>query len=128
MVPDPIICEKPSLVGEGEDENKELFPSCAITRAMAKKLGCAEPTVSQKLDTGNGVTEDLGETFLFKMLESEGNFSPVGQHSQSKGDVFGLQEMLDDTPLTRDKLISEQESDVELKGLSQQGLSPEEMK
>ena len=128
VVPDPIICEKPSLVGEGEEENKELFPSCAITRAMAKKLGHAEPTVSQKLDTGNNITEDLNETFLFKMLESEGNFSPVGQHSQSKGDVFGLQEMLDDTPLTRDKLISEQESDVELKGLSEQVLSPEEMK
>ncbi|XP_062567274.1 uncharacterized protein LOC134229543 [Saccostrea cucullata] len=35
VVPDPIICEKPSLIGEVEEENKELFPSCAITRAMA---------------------------------------------------------------------------------------------
>ena len=128
VVPDPIICEKPSLIGEWEEENKELFPSCAITRAMAKKLERAEPTVSQRLDTGNDITEDLDETFLFKMLESEGNFSPVSQHSQSKGDVFGLQEMLDDTPLTRDKLISEQESDVELKGLTEQVSSPEVMK
>ena len=38
MVPDPIICEKPYLIGEGEEENKELFPSCAISRAIAKKL------------------------------------------------------------------------------------------
>ena len=57
---------------------------------------------------------------LFKMLESEANFSPVSQHPQSKGDVFGLQEMLDDTPLTRDKLIFEEVSDVELKCLSEQ--------
>ena len=47
VVPDPIICEKPSLIGEGEEENKELFHTCAITRVMAKKLGHAEPTVSQ---------------------------------------------------------------------------------
>ena len=63
------------------------------------------------MDSGNDITEDLDATFLFKILESEADFSPVSQHSQSKGDVFGLQEMLDDTPLTRDKLISEQESD-----------------
>ena len=56
---------------------------------MAKKLGHAEPTVSQKFDTNNYITEDLDDTFLFKMLESEDNFSPVSQHSQSKGDVFG---------------------------------------
>ena len=38
VAPDPIICEKPNLIGEGEEENKELFPSCAISRAMAKKV------------------------------------------------------------------------------------------
>ena len=60
------------------------------------------------------------------MLKSEGNCSPVSQNSQSKGEVFGLQEILEDTHLTRDKLISEQESDVELKCLSEQVLSAEE--
>ena len=35
----------------------------------------------------------------------------------SKCDGFGLQKMLNDTPLTRDKFTSQQESDVELKGL-----------
>ena len=34
--------------------------------------------------------------------------------------------MLNNTPLTRDKLISEQESDIEFKGLNKQVLSPEE--
>ena len=72
------------------------------------------------MDTGNDITGNLDETFLFKMLESEAYFSPVNEHSQSKGDVFGLQEMLDDTPLTRDKLIFEEVSDVELKCLSEQ--------
>ncbi|XP_062610561.1 uncharacterized protein LOC134272333, partial [Saccostrea cucullata] len=124
MVPDPIICEKPSLIGEIEEENKELFPSCAITRAMAKKLGHAEQTVSQKLDTGKDLSIDLDETFLSAVLDSESHISSEDQ--QSKGDVFGLQEMLDNTPLTRDKLISEQESDVELQGLIEQALSPEE--
>ena len=124
VVPDPIICEKPSLIGEVEEENKELFPSCAITRAMAKKLGHAEQTVRQKLDTGKDLSIDLDETFLSAMLDSESHISSEDQ--QSKGDVFGLQEMLDNTPLTRDKLISEQESDVELQGLIEQALSQEE--
>ena len=83
---------------------------------MLSNKDIAESTVSQKLNTENDITEELVDTFLFKMLKSQGNFSPVSQHSQSKGDVFGLQGMLDDTPLTRDKL-SEQKWDVELKGL-----------
>ncbi|XP_062586991.1 uncharacterized protein LOC134248592 [Saccostrea cucullata] len=87
VVPDPIICEKPSLIGEIEEENKELFPSCAITRAMAKKIGHAEQTVNQKLDTGKDLSIDLDETFLSAMLDSESHISSEDQ--QSKGDVFG---------------------------------------
>lgn len=37
VVPDPVICEKPSPIGEGEEENNELFPLSPITIAMAKK-------------------------------------------------------------------------------------------
>ena len=73
-VPDPILCEKPSIIGVEEEENNDLYRSCSFTKGMTKKLGHAKPTVSQKLDTGNEITEDLGEPFLFKMLESEANF------------------------------------------------------
>ena len=52
----------------------------------------------QNIQTENNITIDLDKTFLFKMLESEGNISRSNQHSQSNGDVFGLQEMFDDTP------------------------------
>ncbi|XP_061190377.1 uncharacterized protein LOC133198276 [Saccostrea echinata] len=122
VVPDPIICEKPSLIAEVEEENKELFPSCAITRAMAKKLGHDK----QKLDTGKDFSVDLNGTFLSEMLESEGHISPENQKSKSKSNVLGLEEMLDNTPLTRVELISEQESDAELQGLIEQAMSPEE--
>ena len=50
------------------------------------------------------------------------------EDSRSKGDAFVLWEMLVYTPLTRDKLISEQESNVNWEDLNQQILSPDETK
>jgi hypothetical protein len=124
VVPDPIICEKPSLTFDGE--NTELSPSCEITRSMTKKLGHAEQTASQKLEIGESSSLDLNETFLLELMSAEGHIPSYNQQSQSNIDMLGLLEMSDNTPLTEEKLISEQKSDVELQGLNAQVLSPEE--
>ena len=50
------------------------------------------------------------------------------EYSQSKGDAFVLWAMLVNTPLTRDTLMSEQESDVNWEGLNEQILSTDETK
>lgn len=57
-MPDPVVCNRPSIIGE--EENKELFPSCAVTRAMAKKLRDPDLKVSRdKLDKGNDLNIGL---------------------------------------------------------------------
>uniref|UniRef100_A0A8W8MZ15 Integrase catalytic domain-containing protein n=1 Tax=Magallana gigas TaxID=29159 RepID=A0A8W8MZ15_MAGGI len=126
VVPDPVVCNRPSIIGE--EDNKELFPSCAVTRAMAKKLRDPDLKISREgLDKGNDLNIGLNETFMSNLLKSESHTSSENQHQHaSKDDVLGLHEMFDKTPLTRDRLISEQESDLETKGLSTQVLSPEE--
>lgn len=50
------------------------------------------------------------------------------EHSQSKGDAFVLWAMLVYTPLTRDTLMFEQESDVNWECLNEQILSTDETK
>jgi hypothetical protein len=102
VIPDPIICDKPTLAF---DENTELFPSCAITRSMAKELGHAEQTASQKLEIGESFSLDLSETFLSDLLSAEGHIPSENQQSQSNIDMLGLPEMSDNTPLTKEKRV-----------------------
>jgi hypothetical protein len=98
VMPDLIICDKANLAFD--EENAELFPFCAITKSMAKRLGHAEQTASQKLEIGDS-SLDLSDTFLSDLLSAEGHIHSENQHSQSNIDMLGLPEMLDNTPLTK---------------------------
>ena len=63
-VADPIVCEK--VIDAGEEENQELFPACAITRAMKRKEEAEiERTPVRKLSNFlDDDTFDLYDTFL----------------------------------------------------------------
>ena len=55
---------------------------------MAKKLGPAEQTASQKLEIGESSSLDLSETFLSDLLSAEGHIPSDNQQSQSNEGIM----------------------------------------
>lgn len=127
MVPDPILCDNPSI---GGDEENEIFPSCAVTRAMAKKI--------ESTDKGWELYKEvdyfsLEDTFLNQFVSDQTSVDKIDRDVHSVENARSSidctkrpSDLIGDIPLTRDKLIAEQETDNELKVLSQKALTLEE--
>ena len=98
MTSEPSTTDKMS-----EDETTDLYPSCAVTRAMAKKA----------LEVDSSCI-DLSETF-------------VGHQDQNISDQRESSDEKSDLSLSRAQLIAEQENDPEIKDLASKALSQEEL-
>jgi hypothetical protein len=66
VVPDPIVCEKLTSDVAFEDENDDLYTTCAITRSMTRRKEVEEDV--QPLDpTGSSHDFDLSYIFLIDL-------------------------------------------------------------
>ena len=78
-VVNPVMTEKPEVtttIDPIEDEIPDLYPSCAVTRAMAQKANIENAQVGKS--TNSGYTYDLSDTFLSSMYnESDQQTSRV---------------------------------------------------
>ena len=115
VVPDPIVSKEPCVKEECEEEQK-IFPACAVTRAMSKKLS-DEVQINK---TGNDL--ELENTFMTKVNEDEGYF-PIEKEVKSVEDKDHSKDLL-----SRNRLIIEQKKDPVLVELCQRSLSEEEAK
>ena len=139
VVADPIVCEK--VIDAGEEENQELFPACAITRAMKRKEEAViERTPVQK--SNNFLDDDtfvLYDTFL---AHCENDYLDLTFPTTSKLKSTSSQETKCHVPLSdetaqtpfkadkdiisREQLLTEQLKDADILQLSQRALPPEE--
>ncbi|KAI5620496.1 hypothetical protein C0J50_19963 [Silurus asotus] len=134
VVPSVQLTSKPSI----EDESKlnlEFFPSCAVTRAMAKQAGEEENSVQSstllkhdldlsgnRLDSGSSKSScfnELSDTFLGAFFDQDVISSP-----QEVGNDLHVS---DDLSLSRKQLITEQSSDPEIAELREKALPDEEI-
>ncbi|XP_072046476.1 uncharacterized protein [Amphiura filiformis] len=109
VFPDPIMTDKPCLQDDGTQEN-DIYPACAVTRAMSKQASLEAIEESRV----NDQSYDLEDTFLTKSEGEQKTPDPV-QIRDSKQD-----------PLNHNKLIFEQENDPEISILGQRALTPQE--
>ena len=118
VVPDPIVSKQPCLIEEVEEDSK-IYPACAVTRAMSKKL-LDEDQNTQNFEIDTDEQSGLEGTFLARLNEEESNESKdvPSVNEDKKGH--------DKDPLTRDKLIVEQKRDPVLVELCSQSLSQQE--
>lgn len=136
VVPSVQLTVKPST--EEIMEDPDVFPSCAVTRAMAKKAKAEEEDVQSGTlthhdrvschDSVNGSNksycfDDLSDTFLNSVFDQDLGSS---QNSDSLESKKSLQDV-DDISLTRKQLIKEQISDPELSGLRDKALPDDEI-
>ena len=125
VVADPKVTSKPiTLVSTEKLEEviPGIFPSCAVTRAMAKKAQEEPKDCKQSTD----VLVDLSDTFLNNYdhdVQNSSDTNPKARVDSEKQDSIDCQ----DVSLSKSKLISEQEDDPELAPLFKLVLPPVEL-
>ena len=120
VMANPCVSAKPELNTNPEETKLHVpgvFPSCAITRAMARQLKESE------VDRLPNVTD---EGYAQNLTES----SVVGDQEEPEINLLGNHDMPVDTdgnpPLTHSQLIRDQQADPELVALSQTSITEEE--
>ena len=125
VVADPKVTSKPiTLVSTEKLEEviPGIFPSCAVTRAMAKKAQ-EEPKDCKK---STDALVDLSDTFLNNYghdVQTSSDTNPKVRVDSEKQDPIDCE----DVSLSKSKLISEQEKDPDLASLFKLVLSPVEL-
>ena len=124
VVADPKVTSKPITLVSTEKLQEVIpgiFPSCAVTRAMAKKAQEEPKDCKQSTD----VLVDLSDTFLNNYDHDVQNYytNPKARVDSEKQDSIDCQ----DVSLSKSKLISEQENDPELAPLFKLVLPPVEL-
>ena len=116
VITDPCMCSTPRLSTESEESELQrsgVFPSCAITRAMAKK---------NTDSAGDTMTELVGQ--MDNSLTDLSTLSHSNEPHSTK--VTGEQGALTSPQLTRDQLIKDQQADQDLSIIAQRAGSEQE--
>ena len=131
----PIVSDQPCVDEVLEQENCEIFPSCAVTRAMSKKLAQDEASV------GDQPFVDLDDTFFANMVDNVSHDSnEIKSHDEQGSDdsneIRSREEQSSDSlssvpsdklhntdSLSTNQLIIAQANDPELKSLIKKSLS-----
>ena len=116
VMTDPCMCSTPRLSTESEESELQrsgVFPSCAVTRAMAKKNADS---------AGDTMTELVGQ--MDNSLTDLSTLSHSNEPHSTK--VPGEQGALTSPRLTRDQLIKDQQADQDLSIIAQRAGSEQE--
>ena len=105
----PSIGVKDSAFNDPSLQDSEVYPSCAVTRAMARKLESEEADTGQVNDNFQG----LHDSFLADLEDTCDSGMPVKGVKSEQAD---LRDIGKDT-LSRGKLLQEQETDSDILAL-----------
>ena len=106
MIADPKVVLEPVTSSHTEkiaEEIPAVFPSCAVTRSQAKKIAKEQ---NSSLDTEDDII-DLSQTFMDSSEDPGSSRSSCNSLSDSSD---GREESVSDIPLSRNRLVEEQEN------------------
>ncbi|XP_063963929.1 uncharacterized protein LOC135156194 [Lytechinus pictus] len=120
VVPCPVVSAIPCESSKTEQlvaEFPTVFPSCAVTRSMAKKV--ESESKSSELDEVN-----LGDSFFCRLVddECESNVNEGAGETQSTEEKNKCEPM----PISKSKLLEEQQKDPQLVSMFERAISEEE--
>ena len=101
VVVNPVMTEKPEVtitIDPIEEEIPDLYPSCAVTRAMAQKANVENAREGKS--TNSDYTYDLNDTFLSSMYKER-------DQQTSRACLPEKQDIDQNAPLTQDKDLIE---------------------
>ena len=123
VVVNPLVTANPSLdqIDPIEIEIPDLYPGCAVTRAMAKKTLSNEVEISLS-DTFMGHLPEVTSTSVYDRIDlhsSDPSVSTSSNNSSNQGEEF--------SQLSKSQLLKEQENDPELNSLFQMATADSEI-
>ena len=122
VVADPIVCEKITSDVAFDDEDDDLYPACAVTRAMAKKKQAENTPALNKDYPSKDI--DLYDTFMSTIDDSVPR--NIDKSPSVPGDDQKLPLDRGKDALSREQLLSEQTKDPDIVRLSKRALSLDE--
>ena len=156
VIPSPVVTDKPKIQGAIDPilvEIPDLYPSCAVTRAMTQKAKLSKPPITNSVsseydladtflsrifsDENNGYSdvsmtqssENVFETLVVNKKDSNGQFiSDTSQFSSNPSKDYGFYETSQDFQVfARENLIAQQKKDPEIYSLFKKALSEDEI-
>ena len=115
----PVVSSSPCESSETDElvaEFPVVFPACAVTRSMAKKVESEKKS--------NEIDVDLGDSFFCRLVEDESD-SNVDE-SARKDHSVGNSEKSEPLSLNKSELLKEQQTDPQLSSLNERAVSEEE--
>ena len=111
----PLVVQSPKVIEEFDIKQlpNEYFPSCAVTRAMSKKIDV------ETGPEGRGADTDVNLERLFSDPEE-------GRHTHDKGEDISVNDFSDEMKFSKSELIKAQNEDEEVSSLAKQSISEEE--
>ena len=119
VIVNPLVTDKPRLdqnVDPIEQEIPDLYPACAVTRAMSKQASFDKQSDSKI--NNHHEDFDLTDTFLSKVFNTDQSVIPCGSKPLDTNS---------DQTFSRSKLIVEQNKDQEISSLFDRAVSEDEI-
>ncbi|KAK3085547.1 hypothetical protein FSP39_005150 [Pinctada imbricata] len=129
VVADPIVCEKITSDVVSDDEDDDLYPACAVTRAMARNRQKEAESTSTLNEDHPSENIDLSDTFMSTIDDNVPETSVplhVDKSPTVPGDDYHPPLDRDTDALSHEQLLSEQTKDPEIIRLSKRALPREE--
>ena len=134
VIADPIVSNQPISAEEPVQEDPDVYPACAVTRAMSKKQQEDVPPVLA--DVPDGYEVDLCDTFLADVdntqavkrldaVKSEHVSTKLTTKNPASPVNLLKQAMPENCSLSRKKLLEEQMKDSDLVQLRKKGAHPQ---
>jgi His(2)-Cys(2) zinc finger. len=116
VLPLPKVVSEPVTMSENDFCNEEIpeaFPSCAVTRALAKQMAEKQ---NINVDSEDDLI-DLSQTFIDSNENLSSDQTPDDSSLDSNKGSEKSEETISDVPVSRSKLILAQENDPEISSL-----------
>lgn len=76
VVPDPIVCERVTSNVTSDDKDDDLYPACAVTRAMARRQEMEADHCTGAVTKDFSPDIDLNYTFFSKIDDYKSSTEP----------------------------------------------------
>uniref|UniRef100_A0A8W8JI11 Uncharacterized protein n=1 Tax=Magallana gigas TaxID=29159 RepID=A0A8W8JI11_MAGGI len=136
VVPDPIVCERVTSNVTSDDGDDDLYPACAVTRAMARRREMEADHSTGPVTKDSLPDIDLNDTFFSNIDDYKTSIEPQDFRKIVKNtpllrfignDKLNLPSKQENDILSREQLLAEQHTDSDVIQLSKRALPPEEV-
>uniref|UniRef100_A0A8W8M3J6 Uncharacterized protein n=1 Tax=Magallana gigas TaxID=29159 RepID=A0A8W8M3J6_MAGGI len=135
--PDPRVCERVTSSVTSDEEDDDLYPACAVTRAIARRQEMEADHSTDAVTKDSSTEIDLNDTLISNIDDYKTSTEPQNTRKIVKDtplprvigndDKLNLPSKQENDILSREQLLAEQHTDPDIIQLDKRAVPPEEM-